>query len=137
MLGLFLCSCANTAISDTASLLAPLNHADAKDSEPEVEEHESELEFEFDKEEEADNGSGENKEEAEDAAPTMQRKKSTHKGKSSWKSALPDLGSLHGSMGNLKVRDDLDLNFSFDWKVPVANKDYTKNNLDKFEVEFL
>ena len=112
MLGLFLCSCANTAISDTASLLAPLHHADAEDSKPEVEEYESEVEFEFDEEEEPDNGSSKNEEETEDADPTMS-KNSTNKGKASRKSAPPDLGKLHENMGNLKVRDELDMNFNF------------------------
>ena len=102
---------ANEALSDTGSLLAPPNHVDAKDSEPKVEEKGSELEF--DKEEEADNGSGENKEEAEDADPAMKSKKITSKGRSSRKSPQPDLGSLLESMDNLKVRDNLDLNFSF------------------------
>ena len=58
----------------------------------------------------------------------MQSKKSISKGKSSRKSAPTDLGRLHESMGNLKVRDDLDLNFSFNWMVPVIKKDYVKNN---------
>ena len=44
---------------------------------------------------------------------------------------------MHESIGKLKVRDDLDLNFSFNWQVPVVKKDYVKNDLDKFEVEFL
>ena len=127
--------CANTAISGTASLIAPLNHADAGDSAPEVEEHNSKLEFE--EEEETNGCSDENKEETEEADSVMNSKTSTSKGTSSRKSTLSDLGSLYENMDNLKVKDDPELNFSFDWKVPVANKDYTKNNLDKFEVEFL
>jgi hypothetical protein len=37
-------------ISDIASLIAPLNHADAGDSAPEVEEHNPKLEFEEEEE---------------------------------------------------------------------------------------
>lgn len=138
---MFLFSSANAAISDTASLLAPPNHADAEDSEPEPEVEESGSELEFEEEEEvANDDSGEDKEEAEDTNPAMNSKKSAGKGKPTRKSAPPDVGSLGESMGNLKVRDDLDPKsdvFSFDWKVPVVKKDYVKNNVDKFEVEFL
>ena len=66
------------------------------------------------------------------------QKPAVPQGRPSIKSSPPAVGaSLTEKMEQLKVDGKLAAYFSFDSIAPVFSKDYVKNSIDKFEVEFL
>ena len=95
---------------------------------------------ESDEEDKESDEEDDDEDEDNDKEPAMpaKKKKSAAKGKVPRKSASAALGGLPADMGNLRVQDASEVKlYSFDWKKPVMKKDYVKNNVNKFKIEFL
>ena len=103
----------------------------------------STVEFESSDEEDEDEDERDCEEADYSAMPTPKKpKKKIPQGKPPRKSAPSSLGGLAESLGNLKVKEDEVTKtkiewFNFDSVVPFMQKDYTKNDIDKHEIEFL